>query len=476
MLQPSFQARPPMRLILPVALLFLIMAIVALGADSFGTAIDPDAGARGKRSLPAVSADVIAAPASAARAPAAPAQGFAPQARLGYTAGDQWEPAIAADRSGHVYMLYPQYGGVPGCPGCANPTMILQTSADGGTTWGAPRQIYPAGAGGGQWDAQVVVDPVGGQTVYAAWLQDNKSNIMVARSADFGATWQAVAADSTNAGTDKPILAVRGPHVYVAFNHTQRVWVASSHDGGQTFTNVIVNPNGKLGWSLAGGGAVDPAGNVYFAWAGYEQNGGAKGKVNLYISKSADGGATWANKLLDISGAPPDCSAYQCGWAYLGAQMTMASDAGGALYALWNAGTADKGPERIYFAKSTDAGATWSAKADVSTAPAGVAHAFPAIVAGAAGDVRIGWMDARTAGPLWNVYYRSSTNGGASWSAESDLSSYVAGFGYIQPGGFSYPFGDYWELAIDGQGAAHAIWGEGLNYDAPGSIWYTRGR
>ena len=157
-------------------------------------------------------------------------------------------------------------------------------------------------------------------------------------------------------------------------------------------------------------------------------------------------------------------------------QVSWASAGGGALYARWTAGTADKGPERIYFAKSTDAGARWSAKADVSTAPAGVAHAFPAIVAGAAGDVRIGWMDARTAGLLWNVYYRSSTNGGASWSAESDLSSYVAGFGYIQPGGFSYPFGDYWELAIDGQGAAHAIWGEGLNYDAPGSIWYTRGR
>jgi hypothetical protein len=88
--------------------------------------------------------------------------------------------------------------------------------------------------------------------------------------------------------------------------------------------------------------------------------------------------------------------------------------------------------------------------------------------------VRIAWMDAR-GGTLWNTYYRSSNNGGASWSAEKDLSTYVAGFPYIQPGGFGYPFGDYFEMDIDGDGDTHAVWGEGLNYQTPGSIWYTRG-
>ena len=39
-------------------------------------------------------------------------------------------------------------------------------------------------------------------------------------------------------------------------------------------------------------------------------------------------------------------------------------------------------------------------------------------------------MDARAANggmDKWNVYYRSSTNGGSSWTAEVDLSTYVAG-------------------------------------------------
>ncbi len=406
---------------------------------------------------------------------ALPPSDFTPQTRLGFTTGDQWEPAIAADRYGHIYVLYPQYEVVPGCAACASPTMVLQMSSDRGRTWGAPTLMYPPGDTTGQWDAQIVVDPIAGRTVYAAWLQNGKSDTVVAKSTDFGATWSVVVADHTNAGTDKPILAVRGRDVYVAFNHAQKIWVSASHDGGATFSSSQVNKNGQLGWALAGGGTVDPAGNVYFSWAGYEQNGGAKGPVNLFISKSADGGSTWTNQVVDVSGAPPDCSAYSCGWAFLGAQAVMASDAAGTLYALWNAGTVDKGPERIYFARSTDAGASWSSKMDVSAAPPGVNHAFPAIAGGAAGDVRISWMDAR-ASPLWNTYYRSSKDGGITWSAEVDVSTYVSGFSYIQPAGFGFPFGDYDEMDIDDQGNTHLVWGEGLNYLGPGSIWYAKGK
>jgi len=115
---------------------------------------------------------------------------------------------------------------------------------------------------------------------------------------------------------------------------------------------------------------------------------------------------------------------------------------------------------RIFFAKSADGGATWSAKTDVSTAPVGVAHAFPALAATGSGDVRIAWMDNR--GGLWNTYYRRSTNGGSTWSSEVDLSTYVSGYTYIQSGGFNFPFGDYFEMDIDSQGNTQAIWGEAL--------------
>ena len=35
---------------------------------------------------------------------------------------------------------------------------------------------------------------------------------------------------------------------------------------------------------------------------------------------------------------------------------------------------------------------------------------------------------------------------------------------------------DWDEMAIDDRGNNHLIWGEGLNWDSPGSIWYARGR
>jgi hypothetical protein len=399
--------------------------------------------------------------------------GFTPQTRVGFTVGDQWEPAIAADGYGHAYILYPQYGRIPGCRGCPLPAMILVVSDDNGASWQSPREITPPGTG--QYDPQIVVDPADRRTVYAAWLQNRKTDMVVAKSVDFGQSWSIVIADRGVMDADKPVLGVRGQDVYVGFNRDGKIWMASSHDGGVTFSSFNINPSLELVRALAGGATVDPAGNVHLAWAGYTRRGATKGRVNLYLSKSPDGGKSWTTIVMDSSGAPPECSAYHCERGYLGAQITMTSDAAGTLYALWNAGASDRTPGRIYFASSTTTGDTWSPRMNVSTMPTGVEHAFPALVAGDAGDVRIAWMDTRHS-PQWNTIYRRSSNGGATWSAEHILSSYVPGYRYIRPNGFSFPFGDYFGMGIDAQGRTLAVWGEGLNFRSPGSIWYSKER
>lgn len=403
--------------------------------------------------------------------PAAATTFQTPQLRLGATLpGDQWEPAIAADNYGHVYALIPDFP--PSCKGCPSSIADLMISNDNGRTWSTPRPITNS-PGSGQIDVQLKVDPIDGRTVYASWLQNNKSVIEVAKSIDFGLSWTKAIANSTKAGTDKDILAVRGNNVYVAYNHSQIQWVSSSHDGGRSWTSVKTNHNAQFGWSLTGGGTVDVYGNVYFAWTGYTQNGQANGPVNLFITKSSDGGLTWSQKLLDVSDSPPNCSQYLCGWAYLGPGIAMTSDAASRLYLLWNAGATDGGPERIYYSTSGNLGATWSPRADVSFAPSGVDHAFPAVAAGAAGDIRIAWMDQRNE-PYWNVYYRSSTDGGASWSGESVLSDYVPDYSYIFSAGFRFPFGDYFDMSIDSQGHTQVAWGEGYEWTTPGNVWYTR--
>ena len=69
---------------------------------------------------------------------------FAPQQRVGYTTGDQWEPAMAADGRSHIYILFPQYGAITDCPTCIAPTMALLVSNDNGLTWQAPHALIPS--------------------------------------------------------------------------------------------------------------------------------------------------------------------------------------------------------------------------------------------------------------------------------------------------------------------------------------------
>lgn len=404
---------------------------------------------------------------------------FSGQRRVGLTTGDQWEPSVAADAVGHVYVLYPHYGHVPGCKDCRVPTMLLLSSSDNGKSWQTPHVMLESGSG--QFDAQVVVDPTDHRSIVTAWLQNNKRDVMVARSSDSGATWFFTIAARSAYELDKPALAVRGQNVYVAFNHEEEVWIAASQDSGRTFSWTRVNPDSRPGWSLLGSATVDPAGNVYLGWASYAKAGGARGAVNLYVSRSADAGKTWTHKLLDISTASPECEDEDCGEGYLGAQIALTSDSDGALYALWNAGQTSGGPEQIYFSSSTNGGENWLPRVTVSSAETTVEHAFPAIAAGGNGDVRIAWMGStampgtRTI-PYWNTYYRSSSNGGATWTDEARVSSFVPGYKYITKSGFRFPFGDYFGMAIDNHSDTHIVWGEGLNYQSPGSIWHASGR
>src|ERR1700686_223508 len=112
---------------------------------------------------------------------------FSGQSRMGLTTGDQWEPSIAADGSGRIFILYPQYGKVATCEGCLMPTMLLLTSSDNGKSWQPPHVMLESSTG--QFDAQIVVDPADRRTVYAAWLQSGKRAAGLAKSVDSGATW-----------------------------------------------------------------------------------------------------------------------------------------------------------------------------------------------------------------------------------------------------------------------------------------------
>jgi BNR repeat-like domain len=405
--------------------------------------------------------------------------------RLGFKAGDDWEPAIAADRFGHVYAFWNHYGADPSCPDCPSPHMEIQISSDGGTTWSAPRPLLP-NADVRQDDPQIVVDPVDGKTVYVGFMKGDKSSMYVAKSTNFGKSWHVHLVEHLKRGLDKDILAVRGRHVYLVYNAVMKIYASVSHDRGKTWTTHRISTpttNSKLGWALPSGGAIDSTGTAYFAWGGYEQSGKPSGEVNLFVSRSTNGGASWQTNVVDVSEAPPPC---ECGgWAYWGAQMALAVDDQDVVYVLYNANQEKFGVNRMFFARSTDGARTWIGRAEISDARSGTNNLFPAIASQGDGDVRIAWQDDRNGfdagggdpSARWNTYYRTSGNQGKTWSEETQLSRFVSGYDYkfARPkAGYLQPYGDYFELDIDGNGRSHVLWGEGPSYLGPGNIWYSR--
>jgi hypothetical protein len=77
----------------------------------------------------------------------------------------------------------------------------------------------------------------------------------------------------------------------------------------------------------------------------------------------------------------------------------------------------------------------------------------------------------------WNVWYRSSTDGGKTWSSPVKLDDAPAGSaGYINSKGFEEIYGDYGEIGITSQGKTIATWGEGFSWTGPGGTYYNLSR
>jgi len=391
---------------------------------------------------------------------------------IGYASGDDWEPNVAADGSGNVYVAWGHYGGVPGCATCSSPAAMIEVSHDGGKTWGAPKPLNPTPnpQGDFQVDLQVAVNSAG--VVFVAYL-DGK-NTVAQRSEDHGETFTApiaVNGDVKNGPTDKVGLAVRGSDVYVSYSVAQKFFVASSHDGGKTFASVQINhETSTYGWTLTSGGAVDSHGTVYFSWVGIKKSGNALGLQDLFVTKSSDGGQSWTTSYAD-RGVPPgpewkNC----CGWDFWGPQIVVTIDASDRVYVLYNAGTRDSGPPSVWYRSSSDGGASWSTRIAIHSSLGSTWALFPAIEGGKTGEVHVAWMDNRTG--QYNMWYRTSADGGATWSREIQVSQFASGFPYKTADGFTFPYGDYDGMAWDGT-HIHLAWGEGPSYHGPGNVWYA---
>jgi len=388
---------------------------------------------------------------------------------------NDWEPAIAIDRAtGYVYQLTTRYDGPEPCKRCAGPYIIFRRSGDGGATLEADQFLTPFRKSHN--DPQIEV--AGSGTIYAAWLNDYVPGVKFVKSSDFGKTWTTpitITTKSTKPNwSDKPVLSVSGDgkDVYIGFNASDS-FVVSSHDFGATFSKPVRTNNEKRYWFHTGG-IVAPDGSAYFAVTDYSLD--YTGDACINVLKSSDGGTTWTTTRVDTSQEAPSCDwSPGCYLGFFGPSAVLAVDSAGTIMLAYNGSDTPGAPQRMWVRTSFN-GENWSDRIEISNGSTTVNNAFPALAAGQTpGDFRMAWQDDRNGSTTaWNTWFRRSTDSGRSWSDPVRISDEVAGAGYKTTAGYAFPYGDYFEIAVDGLGRTHLIWGEGSSYSGPGGTWYTR--
>ena len=488
--------RPSIALVVAIGLLVFAASLPAERALAERGGKDPDQQRGGV-------AASIRAPKGMVAKPAAAVTGVT---RLGFCGGDDWEPDIATSGS-YVYAVWTHYAGATACDpasGLENRRVYIQVSADGGKTFGAPHVVaetingaaYPS-----QVDSTVTVSDTG--TVYVGMLAYGLSgshlDVAVARSTDHGAAFpvQRKLNGPACASCDHPFGIAKGNDVYFAYTQGKGHFIAHSSDAGLTWTETQVATYDAVGF--AEGGAIDPAGNAWFAWSDCTSSNCTGTVANEYRVSETNAGTSTTTFSPVIATAPqgPACAYSSCGFAYWGPQSDIAIDAGGTIYMTWQDGqshTTRKSPPVVMLSRcsancTTAAGWITVGRVDDKNAQncaGGNCYAlYPRIAAGAAGQITAMWMDDRndsidsvtdhTDG--WNVWVRSSTNGGTSWTgAGTKVSAHDPAQGQSTVNGFLFPYGDYMDLAPTSACAGGYVytWGEGVNYaggaTAPGHV------
>jgi hypothetical protein len=409
-------------------------------------------------------------------APSSPAPGWAGE-RLFNAGTDDWEPAIAADpHSPWVYLIVTRYGVPKPCSGnCPVPYIVIERSSDGGKTWTDGKPLC-ACKGSGQFDPIIEVVPDTGD-VYASWM--NGFNVFFQKSSNHGKTWtDPVATYGKVSWNDKDVLATSddGQDVYVSWNGPTGgdPWVAQSHDAGKTWTQTELVDSRR--YFFAFDADVLPNGTAIFAESSisYTAPGAsAEGDVVHHAFVSSDDGDTWDNVVVDTVKVGEPCIAEGCTSDFYIGHEAVSADADGSLVYLYDGATTEFGPQRIYARRSTDGGLHWSARLALSVD--GENATTPAVEQAGDGDTRAWYMQTKGHDPdAWNVWYRSSTNGGLDWSAPVKISDASSGAEYKTADGFLEVYGDYGEVAITNTGKTIATWGEGFSWTGPGGVWFNR--
>lgn len=267
-------------------------------------------------------------------------------------------PQMAADPAGAISVLYAVGKEVPGKRFPVSALRFIR-SRDQGRTWSSPVTVNDGQEFGSHNFHAITAAPDG--SLLATWLdaREGHSGVWMSRSADGGKGWQA----------NQPIY----PKPTCPCCRTS---VAVAADG-----------------------------TIYVAWRAI-----LPGDVrDVVVTRSTDGGKTWSSPVRPRSDD----------WVYPGcphAGPSLKVDSEGAVHVAW--WTGKEGEAGVYYARSDDRAATFTAKPIATASRARPAHVQ--LASAPAGTIYLAWDDGLTEMP--RVLLRRSSDGGRSFERERLLS------------------------------------------------------
>jgi hypothetical protein len=345
-------------------------------------------------------------------------------------------------------------------------------SADNGATWG---QSYLPMVGSDSFQSDPTVDWTSDGTAWSTTIGIDVSTFSLTlrafKSTDGGATWTYDAAFSGGfAFNDKDMMWVdhsaTSPYqdnMYVIWHSGQPALVARrTGPAGAWQAPLQVSGAETIGTAIGGDVKTNAFGDVF----AFYPDTGSRG---IYVAKSTNGGAAFGAPVQIATGygsfqyaIPADYNRGVLIYASGGAWRTATVN---NVYVAWNDFSGEPGctggigparrassqcKSRIFFSRSTDGGASWSAPVKIND-PVGRNDQFLPwmVVDESSGNVAITYYD--TAGDpsraSTNLYYQSSTNGGLTFSTPFKVTS--ASTSEVTAGAdLGNQFGDY--TGLDG--------------------------
>ncbi len=368
------------------------------------------------------------------------------------------DPSLAWDANGNAYAAYMLLRNDPNIANTYDSAIVVAKSSDGGQSWTSLGVVVNHYGDPYHFDDKemIAVDRSSGQAyshpnrLYVIWDENNTE--MIAHSDD-GASWSPVVVeDAADAGDDIGGNLAIGPEgtVYAIWTRAgsapntpyggDSLVFCKSSDGGQSWTapatiaagqlaiitdNVLIPAQDQRGINAFGSIAVDDSASAYRGSIYVVYNETPPGvnapepldgipvqpAVNIYAIQSSDGGAIWSPPL-QVNDDGSDGASHFFPWCVV-------DPTNGILSVAWYDTRNDPGylmRTQIYYAQSTDGGASFSPNLQVTQAASGLDNSSVDYndenslenffsnpnqygdytqVSAAGGKVLIGWTDTR---------------------------------------------------------------------------------